>query len=86
MTGGSKFKVLCAIYISLFSQSSLATSQHQELEPVDGSAVVRAAVAFHQPRLQEAEALLNEISDPNSKQFGSYLDAKQLVRTNLRLV
>lgn len=79
MAGSSGFKILCTLSYILLSQSSLATAQPQELSPVDGSLVVRAAVAFHQPRLQEAEELLNEISDPESERFGSYLDARQLV-------
>ncbi|KAF4990835.1 hypothetical protein FGRMN_8216 [Fusarium graminum] len=39
----------------------------------DGREVVRAAVAFHQPKLAEAESLLMAISDPTSDKFGQYL-------------
>ncbi|GAO18517.1 uncharacterized protein UV8b_06627 [Ustilaginoidea virens] len=42
--------------------------------PVDGAAKVRAAVVFHQPRVQEAQDLLMDISNPTSARFGQHLD------------
>lgn len=54
-------------------------SQWKDVTESDSSEVVRAAVAFHQPKLAEAEDLLMSISDPNSDKFGQYLDKEEVV-------
>ncbi|KJY01663.1 protease S8 tripeptidyl peptidase I like protein [Zymoseptoria brevis] len=78
MTRSLQFKLFSSLYLASLARSSPALPQRGDFAPADGSAIVRAAVAFHQPRLQEAEAILNDISDPASERFGNYLDSKQL--------
>lgn len=43
---------------------------------------VKTTIAFRQPGLQDAEALLAQISDPASPAFGQYLDASAIVRAD----
>lgn len=38
-------------------------------------------IALHQPRLAEAESLLEEISNPKSGKFGQFLKRNELVST-----
>ncbi|KAF4446831.1 hypothetical protein F53441_9535 [Fusarium austroafricanum] len=65
-------------FLSAKLVSALPQSQWQVVAKGDSAEMVRAAVAFHQPKIAEAEALLMSISDPSSDNFGQYLDHKSL--------
>ncbi|KAH6951226.1 peptidase S8/S53 domain-containing protein [Ilyonectria sp. MPI-CAGE-AT-0026] len=69
---------LCASYVALLSSQLAFAHPQPEWKPVpqaDGSDIVRGAIAFHQPRVTEAESMLMSISDPTSSRFGQYLDS-----------
>ncbi|KAM0245886.1 hypothetical protein ACHAP5_005036 [Fusarium lateritium] len=73
----------CVAFVAFLSpQLAFARPQSQwkDVTESDSSDVVRAAVAFHQPKLAEAEDLLLSISDPTSDKFGHYLNHEE-VRT-----
>ncbi|KAF4335790.1 tripeptidyl-peptidase I precursor [Fusarium beomiforme] len=65
-------------FVALLSAQFVNALPHSQWKAVFDSDVVRAAVAFHQPKLAEAEALLMDISDPTSSKFGQYLDRKDI--------
>ncbi|KAI1846330.1 hypothetical protein JX266_007535 [Neoarthrinium moseri] len=72
--------ILASCVALLGAQSALASPQPESpaVGPADPSTVVHASVIFHQPRLEEAETLLLEISNPQSDKFGQYLDRQAL--------
>lgn len=78
MRGGLYYAtfVACLITAPVFARPQ---SQWEVVAKSRGSDIVRAAVAFQQPKLAEAESLLMAISDPTSDKFGQYLDHKQVV-------
>ncbi|KAJ3549709.1 hypothetical protein NM208_g376 [Fusarium decemcellulare] len=68
---------LCATLVAALSSQLASARPHSEWKAVPESEapdVVRAAVAFHQSRIPEAESLLLDISNPASDKFGQYLD------------
>ncbi|KAH6999723.1 peptidase S8/S53 domain-containing protein [Ilyonectria destructans] len=70
---------LCASYAALLSSQLAFAHPQPEWKPVsqvDGSDIVRGAIAIHQPQLAEAESMLMSISDPASDRFGQYLDSR----------
>lgn len=70
-----------AVFVALLSVQIVHALPQSQWKAVSGDEVVRAAVAFHQPKLAEAEALLMDISDPNSEKFGHYLELREVVRS-----
>ncbi|KAH7175335.1 peptidase S8/S53 domain-containing protein [Dactylonectria macrodidyma] len=70
---------LCATVVAFLS-SQLAFAHPQPewkaAPQADILEVVRATIAFHQPRVAEAESMLMQISDPASDTFGQYLDSR----------
>jgi tripeptidyl-peptidase-1 len=75
----SLYYVTLAAFLSPQLVSARPQSQWKDVTESDSSDVVRAAVAFHQPRLAEAEDLLMSISDPTSDKFGQYLNTEEVV-------
>jgi tripeptidyl-peptidase I len=69
-----------ATLVALLSAQIVSALPQSQWKAVSEDEVVRAAVAFHQPKLAEAESLLMDISDPSSDKFGQYLDRKEVVR------
>ncbi|KAJ4268919.1 hypothetical protein NW762_002990 [Fusarium torreyae] len=70
-------RLLCATFVAFLSSQCVSARpqpQWQVVAEADSADIVRAAVAFHQPRIREAEDLLMSISDPTSDTFGQYLD------------
>ncbi|KAH7141452.1 peptidase S8/S53 domain-containing protein [Dactylonectria estremocensis] len=68
---------LCASLVSLLgSQLTFAhpQSEWKDVSQADGLDIVWGLVAFHQPRVEEAESMLMSISDPSSDRFGQYLN------------
>lgn len=66
-------------------------SAHADLKwstvaPADGSEVVTTTVVFHQPRMEVAQAILMDISNPASDKFGQYLDKQAVVGCPLPLL
>ncbi|XEV07198.1 hypothetical protein FSHL1_012485 [Fusarium sambucinum] len=64
--------------VALLSAQIVSALPQSQWKVVSGDEVVRAAVAFHQPKLAEAEALLVDISDPESDKFGQHLDLREV--------
>ncbi|KAK9420506.1 putative Peptidase S8/S53 domain-containing protein [Seiridium unicorne] len=62
------------------SQGSVAQPQPEweVISRPEGSTEVRATVVFHQPRMEEAQSLLMDISNPASTNFGQFLDREAL--------
>lgn len=69
-------------FVALLSAQIVRALPQSQWKAVSGDEVVRAAVAFHQPKLAEAEALLMDISDPSSEKFGHYLELREVVRSS----
>ncbi len=69
-----------ATVVALLGAQIASALPQSQWKALSGDEVVRAAVAFHQPKLAEAEALLMDISDPNSEKFGHYLELREVVR------
>ncbi|KAF4501947.1 Tripeptidyl-peptidase I precursor [Fusarium agapanthi] len=67
-----------ATLVALLTAQIVSALPQSQWKAVSGDEVVRAAVAFHQPRLAEAEALLMDISDPSSDKFGHYLELREV--------
>ncbi|EXL91555.1 hypothetical protein FOIG_15306 [Fusarium odoratissimum NRRL 54006] len=65
-------------FVALLSAQIVGALPQSQWKAVSGDEVVRAAVAFHQPKLAEAEALLMDISDPSSEKFGHYLELREV--------
>ncbi|KXS94667.1 hypothetical protein AC578_4884 [Pseudocercospora eumusae] len=58
--------------------SPTAFSQPKKNDVYEKRQSVKTTIAFRQPGLQDAEALLAQISDPASPMFGQYLDASAI--------
>ncbi|KAI7760778.1 hypothetical protein ACKAV7_003508 [Fusarium commune] len=67
-----------AAFVALLSAQIVSALPQSEWKAVSADEVVRAAVAFHQPKIAEAEALLMDISDPSSEKFGHYLELREV--------
>ncbi|KAM0231221.1 hypothetical protein ACHAPO_008599 [Fusarium lateritium] len=67
-----------AAFVALLSAQIVNALPQSQWKAVSGDEMVRAAVAFHQPKLAEAEALLADISDPSSDKFGQHLDLREV--------
>ena len=73
--------LVCIVTVlsGLTSASDLGSREWAVVAGDRGDEVVYMTVAFHQPRLAEAERLLLKVSDPRSPRFGQYLSRDELV-------
>lgn len=78
MLGYQFFASLLAL-MSAQGTSALLVPEWEVVASAEGSSIVRATVIFHQPKIQQARSLLEEISDPMSERFGEHLDDQDLV-------
>ncbi|KAF7187867.1 Aorsin, partial [Pseudocercospora fuligena] len=74
----SLFSRLLGVVCCLTQASSTGLPQSQHSDAQGTPQVVTTTIAFRQHGLQDAEALLAQISDPASPMFGQYLDVAAL--------